>query len=640
MSVSMKNGLLCVCLGFVLITNAQVSKKDSTIDSVKLEKEVIIYGKGIPFRLRERTSTIQEISMSQNDNLPIRSVNEALSFVPGLDLRQRGVQGVQGDLSIRGGTFDQNLILINGFKLVDPQTGHHALSLPVVLTNVESVEVYKGSGTRIFGQNAMTGAVNFVTRPKDEYSVNAQVYGASFGGLGQQFTIHVPFQKLKQSFSVGYDQSNGYWYNSDFTNQHYFYDAALQLSKKQLIKSMVGYTDRSFGANGYYTNAFPDQWESTQMAFAGISHALNLNRFTFLTKVSLRTHRDEFRLKRLDPSFYTNKHWSEVLTVEETGQLKTKLGLTGFGGEFRMESLTSTNLGNRDRTYVSGFLDHKVKLLNEKLILIANVHYFNLTMNGNVYQKLLPGFETAYLLNKQWRLFGNISQSYRAPTYTELFYQDYSNVGNPNLQPEYATNTEVGFEWGTSWERQGSLNRLSFESALYRRNTTNMIDWVRSTTVSPNPWKPVNLSNVLFTGLESNLKYTWNGKRQFMINELTVGYNYIDVNHQFVDDLGLTQSRYAFSGLRNQLVVKVNAKITHWATLTLAYRGTERVGSGSFSLLDAKLQINASRCFVFFLEGNNLLDTNYVEAGYVQMPGRWGKIGLHYNFKGSTSVQK
>ncbi len=634
MIISIKNWLFFVCLGFVIFTNAQVSKNGVLSDTVKLEKEVIIYGKGIPFRLRERASTIQEISVSDNRNLPIRSVNEALSFVPGLDLRQRGIQGIQGDLSIRGGTSEQNLILINGFKLVDPQTGHHALNLPVSLTNVESIELYKGSGTRVFGQNAMTGAVNFVTRPKDVYSVNAQVYGANFGGMGNQFTLNVPIKKLKQSFSVGYDQSKGYWYNSDFINQQYFYDAALQLNNKQTIKGIVGYTDRAFGANGYYTSAFPDQWESTQMAIAGVSHSLNLNRFTFLTKASLRTHRDEFRLKRLDPSFYTNKHWSEVLTFEETGQLRTNLGVTGFGGESRMESLTSTNLGNRNRTYISGFLDHKLKLFKEKLILIANVHYFNLAMNSNVYQKLLPGFEASFLLNKQWRLFGNISQSYRAPSYTELYYQDPNNLGNPNLQPEYATNAEAGFEWSYSWKGEGVSwkKRFSFESAVYRRNTTNMIDWVRSTTVASNPWMPVNLSNVIFTGIESNVKCAWNGNSQFMISELSLGYNYTDVNHQFVDNLGLTQSRYAFSGLRNQLVAKVTAKLTHWVTLTVAYRGTERVGSGSFSLLDAKLQVNASRCFVFFLEGNNLMNTQYVEAGYVQMPGIWGKMGVTFNF--------
>jgi vitamin B12 transporter len=626
-------GLLLLCTGI----NAQTSGSPSTtklpldtthtimyLNNVR-SKVVTVYGKGIASNYADRASSIQLISMVQNRDLPIRSVNEALSFVPGLDFRQRGVQGIQGDLSIRGGGFDQNLVLINGFKLVDPQTGHHALNLPVLLTNVSNIEIYKGSGTRVFGQNAMTGAVNFVTAPST------------------QFTVNAPVKTLRQSFSAGLDKSNGYWYNSDFVNQQFFYDAALPLGKLHEIKAIAGYTDRAFGANGYYTNAFPDQWESTQMAIAGVSHQLKMTNLTLLTKASLRTHRDEFRLKRFDPSFYTNKHWSEVLTLEETVQYTSSLGVTGAGAEYRAESLESSNLGSRERTYISGFLDHKVSLLNEKLTLIANAHYFNLAMNNQVYQKILPGIEGAFNPGSNRmiiprKIYANIGQSYRAPTYTDLFYQDYSNVGNPDLQPEYATNAELGVVWNVLWGTMisGSAERfkskVGIEAAVYRRNTTNMIDWVRSTASMSNPWKPINISNVVFTGVETNINYRWNGNGIIMIRELSVGYNYIDASHQFIDIVQQSESRYAFTGLQHQLITKLTMNLTHWVYLSAAYRGIDRVGGNTYSLVDAKLTVNPSRNFSIFLEGNNLFNTDYIEAGYVQMPGRWFKAGLQVKF--------
>lgn len=623
-------------LGLFLVACATSIYAQSTLisDTVKRKNEVVVYGKGLPIAFSDRTSTIQTFDIARSRALPIRSVNEALAYVPGLDLRQRGVQGVQGDLSIRGGTFEQNLILINGFKLVDPQTGHHALNLPVLLTNVKNVEVYKSSGTRIFGQNAMTGAVNFVTQPERSYGVNMQLFGGNFGGLGFQSTVSAPVGKLRQSVSFGYDKSKGYWYNSDHTNQQVFYDAVLPLAKNQELKALLGYSDRSFGANGYYTPSFPDQWESTQMAIAGLSHRAGMGKVTLLTKASLRTHRDEFRLKRFDPAFYTNKHWSEVITVEETGKWESSLGTTGFGGEWRLEGLNSTNLGERERTYVSGFVDHTVKLLENKLLLVGNVHYFNLYMNGNTHQKILPGFELAFQPVASLRFFGNIGQSYRAPSYTELFYQDYSNVGNPNLQPEYATNAEVGLCYSNTWgqsvsgSRDSWKSKLSMDAALYRRNTTNMIDWVRSTTVPQDPWMPVNLSSVIFTGIESNVFYRWNGDGTFMLNEVSLGYNYTDANHQFVDPLQTSQSRYAFSGLRNQLVGRITASLTHWVTVSMAYRGVDRVGGNAYSLIDAKIQGNLNKTVTVFVEGNNLTNTQYVEAGFVQMPGRWFKAGL------------
>ncbi len=627
-------GLFCSCS--ILAQNGDSNLIENSLgDSIPLKKEVTVYGKGLPENFTDRSSSIQIISMVQNKDMPIRSVNEALLFVPGLDLRQRGGQGIQGDLSIRGGTFEQNLILINGFKLVDPQTGHHALNLPVLLTNVQSIELYKGSATRIFGQNAMTGAVNFVTQVTNKFGVNMQVFAGDFGGVGTQATVSAPIGKLNQSFSMGYDKSNGHWNNSDHVNQQYFYDASLPVGKKQEVRAIVGYTDRSFGANGYYTSAFPDQWESTQMGLAGLSHQISLKKLKFLTKASLRTHRDEFRLKRFDPAFYTNKHWSEVMTLEETGQWNTRIGTTGFGAEFRQEGLNSSNLGERDRTYFSGFIDHKLTFLNRKLVIVGNAHYFNLGMNGNVYQKVLPGFEVSFMPIKTLKIFGNISQSYRAPSYTELFYQDPSNVGNPDLQPEYATNAELGISF--SYADLSELNsmeksRITMDVTLYRRNTSNMIDWIRYPAAMLNPWMPVNLSSVIFTGIESNVSYRWNGNGVIMIRELSLGYNYLDASHQFTDVLGQSESRYAFSGLRNQLIGRLTMNLTHWVNVTVAYRGIDRVGGNAYSLMDAKIKVNPTRNLSMFLEGNNLFNTDYIEAGYVQMPGRWFKLGMSISF--------
>jgi iron complex outermembrane receptor protein len=103
---------------FLVIGATSISAQTSMAgDTFKQKNEVVVYGKGMPFAFNERTFTVQIFDIAQNRALPIRSVNEALAFVPGLDLQQRGIQGILGDLSIRGGTFEQNLVLINGFKL-------------------------------------------------------------------------------------------------------------------------------------------------------------------------------------------------------------------------------------------------------------------------------------------------------------------------------------------------------------------------------------------------------------------------------------------------------------------------------------------------------------------------------------------
>jgi len=341
-------------------------------------------------------------------------------------------------------------------------------------------------------------------------------------------------------------------------------------------------------------------------------------------------------LKRFEPAFYTNKHWSKVITLEETLKLESKLGESGFGAEFRFEDLSSSNLGERQRTYVSLFLDHSLKLFDDKLILVGNVHYFNLAMNDKIYEKVLPGFEVSYSPIATLKLFGNFGQSYRAPTYTDLFYQDPNNSGNPDLQPEYATNAELGATWNMFFQKSAKVKNksesITIDAALFRRNTSNMIDWAKNISSSPSPWKPVNLSNVIFTGIESNISYRSNKETFISIREFALGYNFMNVNHEFNDPLMQTQSRYAFSGLRNQLISCLTINLSHWVSISAAYRGIDRVGGNTYSLIDAKIIVNPSRNLSLFFEGNNILDTDYVEAGYVQMPGRWFKFGIQIAF--------
>jgi iron complex outermembrane receptor protein len=128
----------------------------------------------IPFSKLNRNMTI--VDKLQLETTPARSLPEILAFVPGLDIRQRGVTGVQADIGIRGGSFEQTLMLLNGIKLTDPQTGHHLMNIPVPLIEIDRVEVLKGPASRIFGQNAYAGAINVITQLSEERYVKLQGY--------------------------------------------------------------------------------------------------------------------------------------------------------------------------------------------------------------------------------------------------------------------------------------------------------------------------------------------------------------------------------------------------------------------------------------------------------------------------------
>jgi len=168
-------------VGLFFLALAANGQTDTTTQ--KLE-EVLIQENRIQLPFSKQNRSIVLLDRRQLEVSPAKSLNEVLSFVPGVDVRQRGVAGVQADVGIRGGSFEQTLLLLNGIKLSDPQTGHHLMNIPIPLVGIDRVEVLKGPASRIFGQNAFTGAINVITRLAEVPSLRLQSYGGSFGSAG------------------------------------------------------------------------------------------------------------------------------------------------------------------------------------------------------------------------------------------------------------------------------------------------------------------------------------------------------------------------------------------------------------------------------------------------------------------------
>ena len=115
--------------------------------------------------------TISIITIEDIKNSPATNLVELLQQEAGVDIRRQGVYGMQSDLYIRGGGFDQTLLLIDGIKSEDPQTGHHTLNIALPLEVIKRIEIIKGPAARIFGQNSFTGAINIVTKSNADVKI-------------------------------------------------------------------------------------------------------------------------------------------------------------------------------------------------------------------------------------------------------------------------------------------------------------------------------------------------------------------------------------------------------------------------------------------------------------------------------------
>ena len=584
-----------------------------------------------------RMQSIEKLNQAALNNLPARSIADALSFSAGVDVRQRGLSGTQADIGIRGGNFEQSLILVNGFKMTDPQTGHHAANLPIPLIAVSEIQVFKSPTVLQFGQSALTGAVHIGAYAQDAFEVKTTAYGGSFNSFGAQAMVRMKIKKYQQLLAVARDQSAGHWYNSDFKNHQLFYTSSHALGQKQRqrLTYTAAYTDRNFGANGFYTNKFPDQWERTTMAMAGVKHNFHWYSkkegsstwYQFRQQAMVRSHADEFRLKRNEPAFYTNTHISNVLSYEAQLSVNINRQHILFGLEQRLEHLNSSNLGLRERQYQSAFVQAQGALGTVDYAAGLLVFAYNLEN-----PQLMPSIQLGRAFSYHHFVFANYSRGNRVPTWTEMYYTDPSNVGNPNLQPEFSNAAELGYRYSPNqYNPKGYFWKL--DAALFYRQHTNMIDWVRETSSvspNPNPWMPVNIANVAFTGMETSLQFNVKKSGTCGPNKFNLNYTYITAKHNFTSE---QESRYAITSMRHQLNGQALFDLSEKVQLNLTYRLVQRIEQELYQVLDAKVLIPINTHWTVFAEGNNLTNTQYVEAGFVQMPGRWFKLGLTFGHR-------
>lgn len=610
----MRNLLLFVFL-FAGQTSADLAAQ---VDSTYQIEEIVVMDNRIQIPFSEHSRTLNIITRSQIELMPARSIPELLQTVAGIDIRQRGVHGVQADVSIRGGTFDQTLILINGVKMSDPQTGHHALNIPIDMESIERIEILKGPAARIYGQNAFAGAINIVTRvPEERYARVGGTIGQN-DLYGINASIALPKSNFKQYASFSKQLSDGYRYNTDYDITNLFYQTSFKYLNQEL-DLMASLVDRKFGANRFYGNDadfFADQYEEVQTSLVSLGYKNIIGDFALRPRISWRRNVDEYLLIRDDPAFYRNKHTSNVFTFEVNGDYYSDLGITGIGVELMTLNLESNNLGARDRQVGTFFLEHRFDFLDSRLDITPGISASYYSDFGG---RLFPGVDIGYTFNERVKTYANTGYTWRIPTYTDLYYEDAANLGNADLDPESAISYEVGFKY----LHQG----VEFQASYFVRDGRELIDWTRAT--ADDRWQPQNISDVMMSGLDFSLNLRLAEiTGQPIVQNLRLAYTYIDAEEP-QNDVAL--SRYVLENLQHQLIGGLDLQLASPLFLSANYRYLDRVTLEDYHLLDVRLSYRTKQ-WELFLQADNLLDTEYRESNLVDMPGRWVTGGVSWRF--------
>ncbi|MBS3914821.1 MAG: TonB-dependent receptor [Bacteroidetes bacterium] len=594
-------------------------------DTIQLQ-DAVIQTNRIQQNLSETDRNITVLDAKTIASLPVKSVSELLSYVQGLDIRQRGVWGAQADVGIMGGSFEQALILIDGVRMSDPQTGHHMMNIPIHPDMIDRIEILKGPAAARYGINALSGAIHIITKTADKSLCIARLYSGSsmekdssdnqtFLNSGLSFVAGSKIKNTNFMLGGSADFGNGYRYNTDMNN--YRFSGKISHLDKQKNEWFIqaGYIQNKFGANAFY--AAPGDKESkekVETAFGAIRYKLKRDKWELIPMISYRYNFDHYIYIRQNPAIYQNRHFSHVWNPELNFTYNFHHGTLALGAEYRRDTLRSNNLGNRSRNLTGIHADYLFQKWNKIKILFGVYSIYHSQYGWSIF----PTLEAGYLLRPGLRLFANAGTAQRLPSYTDLYYKGPLNVSNPNLKPENSMNVEIGIK--------RNVHDKSLSASIFRRDISNLIDWVRDSVT--HPWSPVNYNQVITTGLDIAADYYLNlhWKR---IKNIRFRAGYVHLYQSYSAGLENTISKNVLENLKDQFIISANSVIFDAWKMQVSYRYLLRNNMNAYSLLDLHLAYN-KKDVTFFADINNILNTQYREISTIPMPPRWFAIGLRF----------
>lgn len=532
------------------------------------------------------------------------SITELLKYVNSVDLQERSPDNVQADLTIRGSTFSQTLILLNGMRLSDPQTAHHNLDLPLSLNDIERIEILKGNASSLWGSSAFGGVVNIITKKDNEDEKNIAI---SFGENNFLLrSLSIPFNTKKYKLNLNFDKKtqNGWRENTD--SKTFTFSCSASINNYDIF---LGLTDKDFGASYFYASPWDkNAREKTKVRFLSLVSDDKDKNTSF--NVFSRWHTDRYVFDFTRPQRYINYHRKWTLGINT--QVKNLYGV--YGMEFLQETYNVDRIRNGvDIGKLGNFTDTKIALFGnyskEMRKLNMNVGA-RLDLNDSLRGYFSPQISLSYQYLPSLRFRTSAGSAFRAPSFTELYYEDPGNIGNPDLKIEKSNQIEIGSDYNF-------LNNYSLSTTIFYRDEENIIDWIKKT--QSDKWKAENFLSGKTQGAEASFKYK-KGNKSVLLN-----YTYLSVDAK--KKYQIFASKYKLRYPRHSANVKIGISAGLGIFITFQSSYKKRIGEGGYFISDMNLTKNIKNHNIF-IKGKNLFNKRYEEIIGCQQPGRWITVGI------------
>lgn len=581
---------------------------ETTLDAVT------ITAGALPVQLRNATRCVEVVTARELRETAAASVDDALRRLSGAFAQRRGAHAAQTDLSLRGGTFGQTLVLLDGMRVGDPQTGHHALQLPLPVAAIDRIEVLPGHGSALLGADALGGAVNLVPSAGGPPRVNATLEGGGFGLRHAALNASWGGEEIPSRTAVDYRAADGWRAGTDFEHVSLSHLSRLETPVGRL-SLLAAYADKDFGAFDFYSpgRGIPSR-ERVRVGFAALGLRRGLGIAELQASVFVRDLRDRFHFDTRIPDRFINEHHTQLMggRLQAVVAAAENLSLS-VGVEANADRIRSSNLGDHNRQWLSlsaASSWHAAPWMEADAGLRLDVH-------DSHRPQLNPTVGLLFRLGEHWTARGSVGRSFRLPTYTDLYYRDPATQGNASLRPESAWSAEAGLRWQP-------LPGLGTAVTAFRREQRDLIDYVQQ-----NPgdmFIAMNFSSAVIDGLEFSI----DGKPASPCWIETAALS-LQLLSTHLDTRGAYRTRYALSAPSRLLRVVLSGILPgelRWHGTVIA---ADQQIARDYLTVDLVLR-RVIGSLALYLAADNLSNSAIEEFPGLPLPGRWLRAGVELGF--------
>jgi outer membrane cobalamin receptor len=578
------------------------------------------------------TTTVEPLPLAESDRsvnlieprdqpLVSNSVVDYLRQDSSLNLQARAPNGVQADLSLRGTTFEQSLVLLNGLRINDPETGHLNLDIPIPLDAVTRIDILHGSGSTFYGSDAIGGAVNLLTQPSAPgLAIIGSAGGGSYNSIEQHLRTSYTNGPIAEQLTGSRDTSDGFMPDRNYSSNALASETWLTW-KPGTTDILLATSDRPYGANQFY-GPYPS-WERTKGWFTSIQQQLGPQT---AASFGYRRHTDLFVLFVNQPAIYENNH----ITTSYEGALRRTDNFgpnttLSYGVEADGDTINSNSLGQHSRNQGAAYANLSLRALGRfSLSLGARDEVLTGAVDGtdNVFS---PSIAAAYTLTHTTRLRASAGHGFRLPTYVDLYYADPTTIGNPNLKPESSWSYEAGIDWTPT------SSHLTLNTTVFRLQQKDTIDYAKTILATPTPtfaepWQAINIQNLNITGAEATLRLrlTSNQQLQFSYTAAHAASPPPNLLSEYAYNYATQNTLVAWTGT---LPGEIGRQISARTQINVV----QKTQHTAYPLWDISLSRNTGHLRPY-LRALNVSNTGYQEIPQVPLQGRTIMAGMEFNW--------